>query len=142
MVCGVATIPRTEIEKLAEHPDELYTATRAVPYFKDGQAKGFKILSVKAETFFDKLGIKRGDILLSINGRLLDLKSGFDTFALLKTRMSSVSFWSGVVSCMKLSCAWRGRLYRIANECEHGRHLRMSGSSGCPGGACACSRGL
>ncbi|MFH1358159.1 MAG: type II secretion system protein GspC [bacterium] len=78
-------IARSEVDSALSNMSKLYTDIRGVPYFDEGVARGFKILSVKKGSLFDKLGIKRGDILKSVNGRTLDIQSGFETFKSLKT---------------------------------------------------------
>jgi type II secretion system protein C len=78
-------IARSEVDAALSNMSKLYTDIRGVPYFDEGVARGFKILSVKKGSLFDKLGIKRGDILQSVNGRTLDIQSGFETFKSLKT---------------------------------------------------------
>lgn len=80
----VVKIPRSFVTQAIAQPDRLYTDIRAVPYYKDGKANGFKILSVKRGSLFEKLGLKRGDVLESINGKLLEIATGFQTFNELK----------------------------------------------------------
>lgn len=77
-------IPRAEVDKALANLSRLYTDIRAVPYFKDGKANGFKLLNVKQGTLFEKLGLRRGDILKSINGNMLDIQSGLRLFNELK----------------------------------------------------------
>lgn len=77
-------IPRAEVDKALANISRLYTEIRAVPYFKDGKANGFKLLNVKAGSLFEKLGLRRGDILKSINGNMLDIQSGLKLFNELK----------------------------------------------------------
>ena len=83
-------IPRSEVEKALENLSLLYTEIRAVPYFKDGKANGFKLISVKQSSLFEKLGLKRGDILKSINGNVLDIQSGLKLFTELKNETSFI----------------------------------------------------
>ncbi|HLD45372.1 MAG TPA: type II secretion system protein GspC [bacterium] len=77
-------ISRAEIDGALTNVNKLFTDIRAVPFFEGGVAKGFKILSVKNGSLFEKLGIRRGDVLKSVNGRTLDIQSGFETFGTLK----------------------------------------------------------
>ncbi|MBF0104546.1 MAG: hypothetical protein HQM16_04375 [Deltaproteobacteria bacterium] len=81
-------IPRSEVNAALENLPKLYTDIRAVPYFKDDKAQGFKLLSVKRGSFFQKLGLRRGDILSSVNDKVLDIQSGMETFNTLKTETS------------------------------------------------------
>lgn len=82
------TIQRAEVDKAVANLSKLYTDIRAVPYFKDGKADGFKLLSVKAGSLFEKLGLRRGDILKSLNGNTLDIQSGMTLFNSLKSEAS------------------------------------------------------
>lgn len=78
------TIPRSVIEDATSKMEQLYTDIRAVPYFEEGSPKGFKLLSVKKGSLFDRLGLRRGDILKTINGSVLSLESGMKLFQDLK----------------------------------------------------------
>lgn len=82
---GKFVIDRAEIDSALSRLDQLYTEIRAVPHFKGGKPNGLKLLSVKAESLFGKLGLKRGDILQRINGMELDIKKGLEIFNQLKT---------------------------------------------------------
>ncbi len=78
-------IDRAEIDAALGSLDKLYTQIRAVPHFKDGKASGLKLLSVRGDSIFAKLGLKRGDVLQKINGMELDIKKGLELFNQLKT---------------------------------------------------------
>ncbi len=77
-------VARAEIDKALENMSALYTDIRAVPYYDKGKPSGFKLLSVKRGSLFEKLGLRRYDILKSINGQVLDIQSGMNTFSTLK----------------------------------------------------------
>lgn len=82
---GKFVIDRAEIDAAIANLDKLYTQIRAVPHFKEGKPDGLKLLSVKKDSVFAKLGLKRGDILQRINGMELDIKKGLEIFNQLKT---------------------------------------------------------
>lgn len=82
---GSFVIDRSEIDNAIANLDKLYTQVRAVPHFKDGKPDGLKLLSVRADSIFGKLGLKRGDVLQKINGMDLDIKRGLEIFNQLKT---------------------------------------------------------
>lgn len=82
------TIPKAEVDKALANLSRLYTDIRAVPYFKNGKANGFKLINVRGGSLFEKLGLRRGDILKSINGTVLDIQSGLQTFNNLKNESS------------------------------------------------------
>jgi general secretion pathway protein C len=78
-------IDRSEIDAAIANLDKLYTQVRAVPHFKDGKPSGLKLLSVRGDSLFAKLGLKRGDVLQRINGMELDIKKGLEIFNQLKS---------------------------------------------------------
>ncbi len=82
---GNFVIDRAEIDAAIANLDKLYTQIRAVPNFKDGRPNGLKLLSVRSDSIFAKLGLKRGDVLQKINGMELDIKKGLEIFNQLKT---------------------------------------------------------
>src|SRR5690606_25165144 len=49
----------------------LLTQARAVPYFKDGKPVGLRLFAIKSDSLYEKVGLKNGDILKSINGNSL-----------------------------------------------------------------------
>jgi hypothetical protein len=42
---------------------------RVVPFLQDGKATGFKLFSIRAESFFDRIGLRNGDVVAEINGQ-------------------------------------------------------------------------
>lgn len=87
-VGGKFTIDQSEVDKALQNIDKLYTEIRAVPSFSGGKMSGMKILSVKRGSVFDKLGLRRGDVLQRINGMELDVRRGFEIFNQLKDQRS------------------------------------------------------
>lgn len=85
---GRYTIDQSEVDKALQNIDKLYTEIRAVPSFSGGKMSGMKILSVKRGSVFDKLGLRRGDVLQRINGMELDVRRGFEIFNQLKDQQS------------------------------------------------------
>lgn len=85
---GKFTVDRREIDDAVANLDRLYTEIRAVPNFAGGKVSGMKILSVKGDSIFAKLGMRRGDVLQKINGMELDVKKGFEIFNQLKDSKS------------------------------------------------------
>ncbi len=77
-------IDQQEVNNALSNIDKLYTEIRAVPSFQGGKMSGMKILSVKRGSVFDKLGLRRGDVLQKINGMELDVRKGFQIFNQLK----------------------------------------------------------
>jgi general secretion pathway protein C len=42
-----------------------------VPSIKDGKANGFKIFAIRPGTLYERLGVRNGDVITSINGHKL-----------------------------------------------------------------------
>jgi len=61
-------IDRSEIDKAMENLNQLFTQMRAVPHFQDGKAAGFRLFAIRADSVFEKLGLKNGDVVSKING--------------------------------------------------------------------------
>lgn len=57
-----------EVEYAVEHLNEIFTQTRAVPYFQGGVAQGFRLFAIKSGSVFDRMGLKNGDIVQRVNG--------------------------------------------------------------------------
>lgn len=85
---GKFSIDQAEVQNALSNVDQLYTQIRAVPSFQGGKMSGMKILSVKKGSVFDKLGLRRGDVLQRINGLELDVRRGFEIFNQLKDTKS------------------------------------------------------
>ncbi len=89
---GVATldnnqyvVDRGELDKALENLPLLLTQARAVPYFKDGVAVGLRLFAIKGDSMFEKLGMRNGDILKSVNGSNLgDVTQAVKLFETLK----------------------------------------------------------
>ena len=75
-------ISRREIESITRDPAKMFTQIRLVPYIKEGKTKGFIFEWVKPGSLFYRLGIRRGDILVSINN--MTITSGEDAFRILQ----------------------------------------------------------
>jgi general secretion pathway protein C len=93
---GVAMISDTEylvqeqeLDKALENLPLLLTQARAVPYFKDGKSVGLRLFAVKPGSLFERIGLRNGDILKSINGNPLgDLSQAIKLFETLKQEKS------------------------------------------------------
>jgi general secretion pathway protein C len=66
-------IPRAEIDKTLSNLNDVAMQARIVPAFKDGQAQGFKLFSIRPDSIYTKIGIQNGDVIKRING--FDLNS-------------------------------------------------------------------
>lgn len=62
------TVPKAEVDSALENMSQLFTQIRAVPHFDGGQAIGFRLFAIRRGSLFDRIGLKNGDIIRSING--------------------------------------------------------------------------
>ncbi|MDX2166411.1 MAG: type II secretion system protein GspC [Deltaproteobacteria bacterium] len=66
------TVPKTEVDSALENMSQLFTQIRAVPHFEGGESVGFRLFAIRRGSLFDKIGLKNGDILRSINGQAMN----------------------------------------------------------------------
>ncbi|AGC44215.1 general secretion pathway protein C [Myxococcus stipitatus DSM 14675] len=66
-------VPREEINKTLNDLNSVAMQARIVPAFKDGQAVGFKLFSIRPDSIYTKIGVQNGDVIRRING--FDLNS-------------------------------------------------------------------
>lgn len=80
------TIPKSVFDDAIspENLPVLLTQARVVPFWRDGKAEGFKFINIKAGSIFEKLGLRRGDVLKSINGQVPEMHKGFQMLSDLK----------------------------------------------------------
>ena len=61
-------MPRTEIDRTLANLNDVAMQARIVPAFKDGQAQGFKLFSIRPDSIYSKIGVQNGDVIKRING--------------------------------------------------------------------------
>lgn len=66
------TVARSDIQDSLKNINKLLTQARIRPHLKDGKPDGFVLSYIKANSFFTKLGLKRGDIIKRINGKQIN----------------------------------------------------------------------
>ncbi len=66
------SVSRDEMELARANMSQLMTQVRIVPNFVEGKPDGFKLLSIKRGSLFDRLGLRNGDVVRKVNGILLD----------------------------------------------------------------------
>ena len=82
-------VDEAELDKALENLPLLLTQARAVPYFSDGQAVGLRLFAIKSGSLYEKIGLRNGDVLKSVNGSsLADLSQAMQLFERLKTERS------------------------------------------------------
>lgn len=65
---GEYTIAQTEIDSALDNMNQLFTQIRAVPHFQGGKSTGFRMFAIRQDSIFDKIGLRNGDIIHSVNG--------------------------------------------------------------------------
>jgi general secretion pathway protein C len=66
------SISPEELESAKANMSQLMTQVRIAPNFTNGEPDGFKLLSIKRGSFFDRLGLRNGDVIRKVNGVRLD----------------------------------------------------------------------
>jgi general secretion pathway protein C len=61
-------VPRSEVDRAINNLNDLAMQARLVPAFKDGNAEGFKLFSIRPDSLYSKIGIVNGDVIKRING--------------------------------------------------------------------------
>jgi general secretion pathway protein C len=61
-------IERSEVDAALDNMNQLFTQIRAVPHFDGGKSIGFRLFAIRQNSIFDKIGLRNGDIIQSING--------------------------------------------------------------------------
>jgi general secretion pathway protein C len=59
---------KSEVDSALENMNQLFTQIRAVPHFDGGQSTGFRLFAIRQNSIFDKIGLRNGDIIQSVNG--------------------------------------------------------------------------
>ena len=78
-------VDREVVEEATQDMNKLLTQARLAPNFTGGTADGFRIFSIVPNSLFEKVGLRNGDILHSINGvELKDPEKAFQVYQLLK----------------------------------------------------------
>ena len=61
------SIPEEELSEALANLPKLLVQARAVPYFRNGESIGMRLFAIKRGSLYEKLGLKNGDIIRSIN---------------------------------------------------------------------------
>jgi general secretion pathway protein C len=61
-------ISRGKLDSTLANLNEVATQARIVPSFKNGQANGFKLFSIRPGSLYSAIGIQNGDVITKING--------------------------------------------------------------------------
>lgn len=61
-------VQRSEIDNTLSDLNKVAMQARIVPAFKDGQAQGFKVFSIRPDSIYSRIGVQNGDVIRRING--------------------------------------------------------------------------
>lgn len=61
-------IDAKEIQKALDNMEAVTKSARIVPSFENGSPVGFKVFRIKPDSFYNKLGIRNGDVITKLNG--------------------------------------------------------------------------
>jgi general secretion pathway protein C len=61
-------VKRAELDAQMANFNTLITQARAVPEMKGGQMVGFRLMQIQPGSFYEKIGLKLGDVITSVNG--------------------------------------------------------------------------
>lgn len=82
-------VSETELNNAMANLPRLLSQARAVPYFKNGQSIGMRLFAIRKGSLYEKLGLKNGDIIKSVNDNsLTDPSQALKIFEELKSERS------------------------------------------------------
>ncbi|MCB0317179.1 MAG: hypothetical protein KDD56_00375 [Bdellovibrionales bacterium] len=82
-------VDEAELNTALEDLPLLLTQARAVPYFRDGRAIGLRMFAIKSDSLYQKLGLRNGDILKTVNeNSLANIQEAMKLFETLKQERS------------------------------------------------------
>lgn len=61
-------IPRGELDRTLSNLNDVALQARIIPAFKDGQATGFRLFSIRPDSVYSRIGMQNGDVIRRING--------------------------------------------------------------------------
>lgn len=62
------TLDRKMVDAAFANLPRLLTQARVMPHYSDGKMAGFRVISVKSDSLFDRIGLQPQDVLKRING--------------------------------------------------------------------------
>ncbi len=79
------TVAKIEVDKALTDFNQVLTQARAVPNFENGLPAGYKLFQIVPGSIYDKLGLKNGDVISSLNGESInDPAKAFEMLGQLK----------------------------------------------------------
>jgi len=84
------SVDESELENALSNLPKLLSQARAVPYFRNGKSIGMRLFAIRTGSLYEKIGLKNGDILTSVNeNSLSDPTQALKLFEQLKTERES-----------------------------------------------------
>jgi general secretion pathway protein C len=71
-MAATITVNRSDMAEPVNDINQVLSSVRIQPHFKNGQADGLAISSIRRGGIFSKLGLRNGDIIQNVNGNALD----------------------------------------------------------------------
>lgn len=82
---GKMIVDRRKFSALLTPPSRLAHDLKFIPNSKDGEPYGLKLSYLKADTFFTKLGLRTGDILVKANNKeIKTIEDSFETYQMFR----------------------------------------------------------
>lgn len=79
-------IDSADLDSALDNLAEISTQARAIPAFKDGKSIGFRLINIKPDSVFEKIGLQNGNVITQINGYdLNDPAKALELYQKLKT---------------------------------------------------------
>jgi general secretion pathway protein C len=76
------TLTKSQIKSFIADPSKIWRNIKINDYKVDGELKGFKVEWIKKGSFFEKLGVKKGDVIIRANNmELTSYKAVMDLYA-------------------------------------------------------------
>ncbi len=83
------TVAEDELNQALANLPRLLSQARAVPFFRNGKSIGMRLFAIRRGSLYEKLGLKNGDIVLSVNeNSLSDPSQALKLFEELKSERS------------------------------------------------------
>lgn len=84
-VGGKKVVDRVKFNALLTPPSRLANSIKFIPYAKDGKPYGIKISYLKGGSFFTKVGLQAGDVLVkSNNSEIMSVEDSFKVYQMFK----------------------------------------------------------
>jgi general secretion pathway protein C len=65
---GRLTLDRRVVSQSVADVPKLLSQAQAAPYYNEGKLEGWRIDSIKPDSFYEKIGLQAGDVLQRVNG--------------------------------------------------------------------------